>query len=336
MKKLIYSLFALLFSSIISAQAPQSLSYQAVVRNADGSIIANTQVGMRISILAGSETGSAVCVEEFTPTTNDHGLVTLQIGSSNTTDFEAIDWSYQDYFVKVELDAAGGTSYSEMGTSQLLSVPYALYAKNVGENLYFKDSNVGIGTSNPTRLLTLDNESESCYMIFQTDDSGNNITDGFLSGIAKANNNAYLWNYEDGDIRFGTNNLQRVTITEDGDLGIGTSSPSAKLDVRGSTKFGTSGVVFQELREFIGTTDATNNYVSVILPSGYTEDNTRLLSLEIKYADSRWVGTGTDNASASHNSVSYYLNSNRLYLYYPDLSSYKSKKFRVLLMKMAD
>jgi hypothetical protein len=336
MKKLIYTFAALFFSSIIIAQAPQSFSYQAVVRNADGSLIENTMVGMKISILAGSETGTPVCVEEFTPTTNDHGLVTLQIGSSNTTDFQSIDWSYQDYFVKIELDPAGGTSYSEMGTSQLLSVPYALHAKSAGENLYFKDNKVGIGYNNPSRLLTLDSESESCYIIFQTDNTGNNGNDGFLSGMSITSNNAYLWNYEEGDIRFGTHNSQQMAITEDGDVGIGTINPGAKLDVKGSTKLGNSGVVFQELREFTGTTHATNNYVSVTLPSGYSEENTRVLSLEINYANSRWVGTATDNGSASYNSVSYYLDGTKLYIYYPDITSYKARKFRVLFMKMAD
>jgi uncharacterized protein (TIGR02145 family) len=129
MKK-IYSLLAsFFFTAILMAQAPQGINYQAVVRNADGSLIENTQVGMRISILQGSATGTAVCEEEFTPTTNAFGLVTLAIGSVNTTDFAAIDWSSGLYFIKVELDPAGGTSYTEMGTSQLISVPYALYAE---------------------------------------------------------------------------------------------------------------------------------------------------------------------------------------------------------------
>ena len=136
MKK-IYTLFvALIITGSLMAQAPQSFNYQAVLRDAGGHIIVNTQVGMKISILQGSIDGTTVCIEEFTPTTNDFGLVTLAIGSMNTIDFAAIDWSAGPCFVKVELDPAGGTSYTEMGTSQLLSVPYALYAKTAETSDY--------------------------------------------------------------------------------------------------------------------------------------------------------------------------------------------------------
>ncbi|MBN1180703.1 MAG: hypothetical protein JXB49_00350 [Bacteroidales bacterium] len=127
MKILYYVIVSLLIAVSLSGQAPNSLKYQAIVRDASGEII-STQVGMRISILQGSSTGTPVCVEEFTPTPNEFGLVTIEIGSVNTLDFGAIDWSTGTYFVKVELDPDGGTAYDEMGTSQLLSVPYALYA----------------------------------------------------------------------------------------------------------------------------------------------------------------------------------------------------------------
>ena len=84
--------------------------------------------------------GTAVCVEEFAPTTNDFGLVTLVIGSVNTVDFTAIDWSAGPYFIKVEVEVAGGTSYVETGTSQLLSVPYALHSQTAG-NVFSGDYN---------------------------------------------------------------------------------------------------------------------------------------------------------------------------------------------------
>jgi uncharacterized protein (TIGR02145 family) len=129
MKKIYSFLMSVLLAVSLMAQAPQSFNYQAVVRNADGEIIESTLVGMRISILQGSINGTVICTEEFSPTTNAFGLVTLAIGSVNTSGFGAIDWSAGHYFVKVELDPAGGTNYTNMGTSQLISVPYALYAK---------------------------------------------------------------------------------------------------------------------------------------------------------------------------------------------------------------
>lgn len=112
------------------SQAPEKMSYQAVVRNAGGDLIKDSPVGMKISILQGSATGTAVYVEAQTPTSNENGLVSIEIGTGTTTDnFEAIDWSTGIYFIKTETDPMGGTSYSITGISQLLSVPYALYSK---------------------------------------------------------------------------------------------------------------------------------------------------------------------------------------------------------------
>ena len=123
---IISTIVNLLFISFSIAQTPQGFNYQAVLHNASGEVIAGKQVGMRISIL---KDDIPVCVEVFTPTTNDFGMVTLVIGSVNTIDFSSINWSTGIFSVKIELDPNGGTSYYVMGTSQLLSVPFALYAK---------------------------------------------------------------------------------------------------------------------------------------------------------------------------------------------------------------
>ena len=135
MKKLLYSIIALMFSATVFAQAPQSFKYQAVARNASGEVIANQKVGFQISILQGSESGTTVYTETHVDSTNQFGLVTLEIGTGTTTDdFTAIDWGNDTYFIQIEIDASGGTSYVLIGTSQLLSVPYSLHAKTA-ENL---------------------------------------------------------------------------------------------------------------------------------------------------------------------------------------------------------
>jgi len=131
MKK-IFTLFVIMALTIsVFAQSPQKISYQAVVRNASGVLQANQAVGMKISILQGSETGIAVYVETQTKTTNANGLVTLEIGSGTiiTGSFSGIDWSNGTYFIKTETDPAGGTNYTITGSNQILSVPYALYSK---------------------------------------------------------------------------------------------------------------------------------------------------------------------------------------------------------------
>lgn len=114
------------------AQVPQKFSYQAVVRNAEGKLVTNQAVGMKVSILKGSASGAVVYQEIYNPNpeTNANGLLTLQIGSGvvMSGDFSSIDWSSGSYYVKTEIDPTGGTNYSITGTSQLLSVPFALRA----------------------------------------------------------------------------------------------------------------------------------------------------------------------------------------------------------------
>ena len=134
MKKLILSLVAIATISLSSfSQAPEGFKYQAVLRDAGNLILNNQAVGMRLTIQQGSIGGATVYQETFAPTTNGYGLVNIEIGSGNTTDdFSTIDWSAGPYFIETALDVTGGATYVVMGTSQLMSVPYALYAKTSG------------------------------------------------------------------------------------------------------------------------------------------------------------------------------------------------------------
>ncbi len=116
------------------AQAPQGFNYQAVVRDNAGNIVSGQVVGIKINILQGTMDGTVIYSETHAPTTNAYGVVTLTIGGGTTSDyFTDIDWGGDTYFMKVEMDPTGGTSYSEAGTVQLLSVPYALNAETVNE-----------------------------------------------------------------------------------------------------------------------------------------------------------------------------------------------------------
>jgi hypothetical protein len=134
MKKLYTILAALFLTASAFAQAPEKMSYQAVVRDSGDALVTSQPVGMQISILQTTATGTAVYVETQTPTTNVNGLVTLEIGTGSVVsgDFTTIDWSTDSYFIKTETDPAGGTTYTITGTSQLMSVPFALYAKTSG------------------------------------------------------------------------------------------------------------------------------------------------------------------------------------------------------------
>ena len=131
MKKLHTILAVILITATTFAQAPEKMSYQAVIRDSGDALVTNQAVGMQISILQTTATGTAVYVETQTPTTNANGLVSIEIGMGSVVsgDFSALDWSAGPYFIKTEIDPTGGSGYTITGTSELLSVPYALHAK---------------------------------------------------------------------------------------------------------------------------------------------------------------------------------------------------------------
>lgn len=126
--------FCLIFVSIISAsaQAPQKMSYQSVIRNSEGTLLVNTLVGLKISVVKDGPTGSVVYEETQTNTTNENGLLSIEVGGGTPIlgTFSAINWATGIYYLKTETDPNGGTNYTISGVGQLLSVPYSLYASN--------------------------------------------------------------------------------------------------------------------------------------------------------------------------------------------------------------
>ncbi|UQB68581.1 beta strand repeat-containing protein [Epilithonimonas zeae] len=134
MKRIVLIAAFALGTYMVSAQAPEKMSYQAIIRNNTGQLLANQNVAVRVSVLQGSAAGASVYSERITGTTNVNGLVSLEIGSGTVLSgtFNTINWGGNSYYLKTETDPAGGTNYTIAGTSQLLSVPYALYAKSSG------------------------------------------------------------------------------------------------------------------------------------------------------------------------------------------------------------
>jgi hypothetical protein len=131
MKRFLLTIIAIVSVFSLLAQTPGSFSYQAVVRNVSGNPIVSQNVACRFSILAGSVGGSVVYSEKHSTTTNQFGMITLSVGNGTdkTGNLESVSWGTNTYFLKVEIDPAGGSAYLNMGTTQLLSVPYALHAK---------------------------------------------------------------------------------------------------------------------------------------------------------------------------------------------------------------
>lgn len=146
------SIFLLLCLSVIAqAQAPQGIPYQSVVRNANGQALSNQAVRLRVSIHDSVINGNIVFQESHTVTTTPAGLLTLQIGQGQVSmgSFASIPWSTGAKFLQVEMDETGGTNYTDLGTQQMMSVPYALYAERAGE--------VKAKGSNPQTLIYTSN-----------------------------------------------------------------------------------------------------------------------------------------------------------------------------------
>ena len=129
-KKLLLFATALLLHLSLLAQAPHMFSYQAVVRNAQGYLVTNSDVRVKISILQGSEDGVSVYTEQHVAHTNQNGLFTLNIGEGSDG-LAAIDWEHGPYYIRTEVDPSGGNNFSLRTVQQMMSVPYALHAYSV-------------------------------------------------------------------------------------------------------------------------------------------------------------------------------------------------------------
>lgn len=135
MKKLL-TLIIVLSNLSLFAQAPEKMTFQAVMRDASNNLVINTTIGTQVSVLQGSASGSSVFAETHNSSTNANGLLTIEIGTGTLVsgNFTTIDWANGPFYIKTESDLNGGTNYTITGTTQLLSVPYALYAKNSGSS----------------------------------------------------------------------------------------------------------------------------------------------------------------------------------------------------------
>ena len=165
------SLIALIINLLLAfnsfAQAPQGIYYQAVVRNASGNLVQSLPVSFRFTIHNNTPAGTVVYQQTDTVVTDQMGLITVVLGGGGSIiqgNFSQINWATGSKFLETELDPTGGVSYTNMGTTQMLSVPYALYAGSAlstdttwgknGNNIYNTNpGNVGINNTNPASAL---------------------------------------------------------------------------------------------------------------------------------------------------------------------------------------
>lgn len=167
MKRPALTLLFSILTTFLFAQVPQGFNYQAVVRDNSGNVLPDQTVGFRISILETTSSGNSVYTETHSATTNDFGLANLIIGQGSVVSgtFSSVEWSADDHFIQIELDATGGSNYQLMGVSQLLSVPYALHTQtstnlrdgdnstSVTAELYQGDEKVRFNTNGAERMI---------------------------------------------------------------------------------------------------------------------------------------------------------------------------------------
>ncbi len=219
-----------LLSLQASAQSTEQIKYQAVARDNGGNVLSNQLVSFRISILQTNSTGTSVYSETHQLTTNEFGLANLNIGNGAIVsgDFSLIAWSADLHFLKVEMDPAGGSAYQLMGTSQLLSVPYALHAKTAdsltknNHSLSDADGNTKIQVEkNPNDdVIRFDIGGSEQWLMTESRIEPQNSGGSVFIGEGAGLNDSLINNY---NIAIGTAALQ-MNINRSGLVAIGDSA----------------------------------------------------------------------------------------------------------------
>ena len=195
MKKIVLSAILLMISISFSlAQVPQAFKYQAIARDQNGTLLSDRTITLRISLISGTADGLSVYSETHSAVTNSFGLVNLDIGLGKDASgkISDINWASGSYYLKIEMDENGGTNFRPMGTSQLLSVPYALYSGTASGLLPATDGQGGV----PANVWSLFGNSNT-----------NPPTDKLGTTDAK-------------DLVIVTNSIERMKIKADGDIDI--------------------------------------------------------------------------------------------------------------------
>jgi hypothetical protein len=327
------------FSLVSNGQAPQAFKYQAVIRDTTGSVIANQLVSLRISIIKGDINGETAYSEIHDITTNSLGLVNLEIGRGLALEgeFAGIPWGEDSFYIKLEIDMIGAMNYQLLGISQLLAVPYALYAetsgsgstpdtvisqwKDTAEGIYYNEGNVGIGTSAPVsnlqiegtsvytgnrRFLQIRNnsiDSHSAVVLWMNSGAGNSST--FLAHHAASYNlyggkyaeTSQLWN--DGQGLFFRTRPESKFIFETYDGGQ-YSDPKEVMRLTGDGKLGLGTENPEVPLHIVGTSSDTEGRTFLLLNNKSTDENSNVnLVLE--------SGNGSSHFSLHHLAESYSL-----------------------------
>lgn len=235
MKKLFLSIciFALLHLSLLSfAQTPpEGINYQAIARDNTGKAINNSlNLKVKFTIWDSVTAGTNFFTETHNPvSTNIYGLFTLKIGNVNTTDFPAIPWATGNKYLEVEIDTVGGSAYTSMGRIQMMSVPFALYAKTAGQVL--SGITGATGATGSTGVTGITGATGSTGATGATGITGADLgTHWSLTGNSVSFTD-FIGTVANQDFVLKTNGLERMRVLGGGNIGLGTTSPDAEFEV---------------------------------------------------------------------------------------------------------
>jgi hypothetical protein len=261
-------IFFLFMATLGYSQAPGFFKYQAIVRTNSGLIVASQTIPVKVSILKGTATGTVVYSESHAPQSNASGSINLDIGRGTGAvgTFSTIGWGTDTYFVKVEMDANNDSVFEHVGTTQLLSVPYALYANKSGDekwesgsgnDIFYSKGRVGLGINSPEETLHLNgnirgNQSGAVRINTPTGylDVGSKNPDyahfytdrpyGFYFGGALTVRE-HVIGYRETDLHLSTQSnstflpVKRISIlNSNGYVGVNKTNPQYLLDVNGT------------------------------------------------------------------------------------------------------
>jgi len=228
MKKVILFITIFLSAQILLAQSPQGFKYQAVMHDSNGEPIENQSVSMKISILQSSPTGSMVYAEEHSVETNSKGQVNLAIGEGTliSGDFSSVPWKNGPFYIKMEMDPDGGTNYTEMGTSELLSVPYSLYSEKSGSVARYNSD---------TLFVVKDNNGNVVFAVFPDGAKvfvNENNTKGPIGGFAVSGRNNTKGSKNEYDVMRVTPDSARIYLNDPGKGPIGGFAVSGRNNTK--------------------------------------------------------------------------------------------------------